>query len=149
MSRTAVSLSAFACAIAVDVATKAYAVGHAAGPDAILYNHRPGNLFVRLWVSALTVLAVYVLEQLGRRRGLGPLWAAWAAVGVLAGGTLSNGVSSLLWRNGVPDFIHLSGGWVWNVADFEIVFGLLGTAAAIVLTAVLAYVRGLRVVSRA
>jgi lipoprotein signal peptidase len=61
---------------------------------------------------------------------------------VLTGGTLSNGVSSFLWTNGVPDFIHVSGGWVWNVADFEIVFGLLGTAAAIVLTAVLAYLRG-------
>ena len=45
------------------------------------------------------------------------------------------------------DFIYVSGGWVWNVADFEIVFGLLGTAAAVVVAATLAYVRG-RVVSR-
>jgi len=147
MTRAGVALAAFAFAIALDVATKVYAVGHAAGPDAIVYNDRPGNLVVRVWVSLLTLLVIYVLEQLGRRRGFGPLWGAWVAVGVLVGGTLSNGVSSFLWRSGVPDFIHVSGGWVWNVADFEIVFGLLGTAAAVVVAATLAYVRG-RVVSR-
>jgi hypothetical protein len=63
------------------------------------------------------------------RRGVGRLYAAWLCVGVLVGGTLGNGVSTYIWSAGVPDFISMSDGWMWNV---EIVFGLLGTAVSIV-----------------
>jgi hypothetical protein len=132
---------AFACAIAVDVVTKVYAVGHAVGPHDVVYNARPSNLAIRLWMSVLTLSVVWLLEHFGRRRGIGRLWGAWVAVGVLVGGTLSNGVSTYLWTRGVPDFIHVSGGWVWNLADFEIVFGLLGTALSAVVAALVAFAR--------
>jgi hypothetical protein len=132
---------AFACAIAADVVTKVYAVGHAVGSHDVVYNARPSNLAIRVWVSLLTVAIVWLLEHFGRRRGIGHLWGAWITVGVLVGGTLSNGMSAYLWTRGVPDFIHVSGGWVWNLADFEIVFGLLGTALATVAAALVAFAR--------
>ena len=144
MRQARLAVIAFACAIAVDVATKVYAVGHAVGPHDVVYNARPSNLAIRVWVSLLTVGVVWLLEHFGRQRGIGRLWGAWIAVGVLIGGTLSNGVSTFLWTRGVPDFIHVSGGWVWNLADFEIVLGLLGAAASTAAAAVLAYARGLR-----
>ena len=140
MRQAGIALLTFACAAAADVATKLHAVAH----PRVVYNGRPSNLVVRLWVSLLTIAVVFLVEQLGRRRGLGRLWGAWIAVGVLTAGTLSNGISSYVWSQGVPDFIRMSDGWVWNVADFEIVFGLLGTAASIVVAAMLAYARGRR-----
>ena len=145
----ALSCSAFVCALALDLLTKVYAVERFYGHDSIVYNGRPHDLAVRIDVSLVTIAAVYLLERAGRRRGLGRLWGAWICVGVLIAGTLGNGVSSYLWARGVPDFIHLSGGWVWNVADFEIVFGLLGAAASVVLSGVIAYARSRWAAARA
>ena len=141
MRQARLALLAFACAIAVDVLTKVYAVGHAVGPHDVVYNGRSSNLAIRVWVSLLTIGVVWLLEHVGRQRGIGRLWGAWVAVGLLVGGTLSNGVSTYLWAQGVPDFIHVSGGWVWNLADFEIVIGLLGTALSTVAAALVAFAR--------
>jgi len=137
----AVAVGAFAVAFALDLLTKTYFVARAVGPHGVVYNQRPHDLAIRIDVSLLTLAVVYVLTVVARRRGLGRLWGAWICVGILLGGTLSNGVSSYLWARGVPDFIHVSGGWVWNVADFEIVVGLLGAAASVVVSAVAAYAR--------
>jgi lipoprotein signal peptidase len=133
--------AAFATALALDLLTKMYAVAYLRGPHGIVFNDRPHDLAIRIDVSAVTIAAVFLLEHFGRRRGLGRLWGAWIFVGVLVAGTLGNGVSSYLWAAGVPDFIRLSDGWMWNVADFEIVVGLLGTAASVVASAIIAYAR--------
>jgi uncharacterized SAM-binding protein YcdF (DUF218 family) len=135
-----VGLGAFVAAATLDLATKAYIVHSGIAGD-VVYNGRPHNLAIRLWVSLLTIAVVYLLEHVGRRRGLGRLWGAWMFVGVLVGGTLANGVSSYLWARGVPDFIRMHDGWVWNLADFEIALGLLGTALSIIASAVLAVAR--------
>jgi MFS family permease len=139
---------AFVCALALDLLTKVYAVERFHVYGAVAYNDRPHDLAVRIDVSLVTIAAVYLIERAGRRRGLGRLWGAWIFVGVLIGGTLGNGVSSYLWARGVPDFIHLSDGWVWNIADFEIVVGLLGAAVSVVVNGVVAYVRSRRVTQR-
>ncbi len=144
MRAAAVGAGAFTAALVLDLLTKTYFVANAARPHSVVYNRRPHDLVLRIDVSLLTVAVVYVLTVVARRRGIGRLWGAWIGVGVLLGGTLGNGVSSYLWARGVPDFIHVSGGWVWNVADFEIVVGLLGAAASVVVSAATAYVRGLR-----
>ena len=141
MRAAAVGAGAFTAALVLDLLTKTYFVAHAAGPQAVVYNQRPHDLAIRIDVSLLTLAVVYVLTVVARRRGIGRLWGAWIGVGVLLGGTLGNGVSSYLWARGVPDFIHVSGGWVWNVADFEIVVGLLGAAVSVVVSAAAAYVR--------
>lgn len=141
MKTAALCAGAFVLALAVDLLTKVYAVEHLHGPHGILFNDRPHDLAIRLDVSALTVAAVFLIQHFGRSRGLGRLWAAWLFVGVLVGGTIGNGVSSYLWTRGVPDFIRLDGGWMWNVADFEIVLGLLGTAVSVVANAVIAFGR--------
>jgi hypothetical protein len=133
---------AFAVAFTLDLVTKLCAVAWLNGPSEIIFNDRPHDLAMRLDVCVVTLGVVYLLERFGMRRGIGRLYAAWLCVGVLVAGTLGNGVSTYLWAQGVPDFIHVGGGWLWNVADFEIVFGLLGTALAVVGSAVVAYVRG-------
>ena len=133
---------AFLVAFGLDLATKLGAVALLAGPDEIIFNNRPHDLAMRLDVCIVTIGIVYLLERAGLRRGVGRLYPAWFCVGVLVGGTLGNGVSTYLWSSGVPDFVHVGGGWLWNLADFEIVFGLLGTALSIVATASVAYVRG-------
>jgi lipoprotein signal peptidase len=144
----AVAGGVFLFAFALDMLTKIYAVQRFHGYHAILYNDRPHDLAIRIDVSLVTIAAVFLLERVGRSRGLGRLWGAWVCVAVLIAGTLGNGVSSYLWTRGVPDFIHLSGGWVWNFADFEIVFGLLGAAVSVVVCGVIAYVRGRRAPAR-
>jgi hypothetical protein len=137
----AISGSAFAASFAVDLVTKIFAVASLARPSEIIFNDRPPDLLMRVDVCLVTIGVVYLLERAVLRRGVGRLSAAWLCVGVLVGGTLANGVSTYLWAAGVPDFISLSDGWKWNVADFEIVFGLLGTAAAIVTSVAVAFVR--------
>jgi lipoprotein signal peptidase len=65
----------------------------------------------------------------------------WVGCGLLAAGILANGISPLLWNQGVPDFIDVRGGWVWNLADFEIAIGLTGGLLSVVLSAVVVYTR--------
>ena len=141
MRSAALCAGALVTALALDLLTKVYAVAYLRGPHGIVFNDRPHDFAIRIDVSALTIAAVFLIEHFGRRRGLGRLWGAWICVGVLVAGTLGNGVSSYLWTAGVPDFIRVSGGWMWNVADFEIVFGLLGTAASVIASAMIAYAR--------
>jgi len=56
---------------------------------------------------------------------------------------MANGLSQFIWSRGVPDFIHIYSVSpdVWNVADFEIWWGLLGGLASIVVAAVIAFAR--------
>jgi lipoprotein signal peptidase len=149
LKAAALCAGAFVTALALDLLTKMYAVAYLRGPHGLVFNDRPHDLALRIDVSALTIAAVFLIEHLGRRRGLGRLWGAWICVGVLVAGTLGNGVSSYLWTAGVPDFIRVSGGWMWNVADFEIVFGLLGTAASVFASAIIAYTRSRLALARA
>lgn len=142
MRLAVVAGGAFLLALELDLLTKVVAVQRFHGYHAIVYNDRPHDLAIRIDVSLVTIAAVFLIERAGRSRGLGRLWGAWICIAVLIAGTLGNGVSSYLWARGVPDFIHLSGGWVWNVADFEIVFGLLGAAVSVVVCGVIAYARG-------
>jgi lipoprotein signal peptidase len=137
----AIAAGAFACALALDLLTKVYAVERFHAFGAVAYNDRPHDLWVRVDVSLLTIAAVFLLQRAGRGRGLGRLWGAWICIAVLIAGTLGNGVSSYLWMRGVPDFIHLPDGWVWNIADFEIVLGLLGAAVSAIVNGVIAYAR--------
>ena len=141
MRSAAICSGAFACALALDLLTKVYAVERLHGPHGLVFNDRPHDLAMRFDVSLLTIAAVFLLERAARRRGFGRLLVAWIGVGILTGGTLGNGVSTYLWSAGVPDFISVGGGWMWNVADFEIVFGLLGTALSLVGSALFAYAR--------
>jgi lipoprotein signal peptidase len=92
-------------------------------------------------MCAVAVAVVVGLTQLAQWRGLGTLWGAWIGVGVLAGGIVGNGISPALWEYGVPDFISMPGGWVWNVADFEIGLGILGGLGSIAAGAAVAYLR--------
>jgi lipoprotein signal peptidase len=140
---------AFAVALSLDLLTKVYAVAYLSGPHGLVYNNRPHDLAIRLDVSALTIAAVFLIEHFGRRRGLGRLWGAWICIGVLIAGTLGNGVSSYIWARGVPDFIRLPDGWMWNIADFEIVAGLVGAALSIVANALIAFGRARWALARA
>ena len=149
MKSATLCAGAFVIALALDLLTKVYAVAYLRGPHGIVFNDRPHDLAIRIDVSALTIAAVFLIEHFGRRRGLDRLSAAWICVGMLVAGTLGNGVSSYLWEPGVPDFIRLSGGWMWNIADFEIVLGLLGAAASVIASATIAYARARLALARA
>jgi hypothetical protein len=56
---------------------------------------------------------------------------------------MANGVSQYIWAQGVPDFIHLYSlsPDVWDVADFEIAWGLVGGVASMVVAALIVYAR--------
>ena len=62
---------------------------------------------------------------------------------LLVAGVLANGISPLLWAHGVPDFIAVGGGWVWNLADFEIAIGMTGGILSVGVSAVVVYAREL------
>jgi hypothetical protein len=138
----AAAATAFAGALGADLLTKAFMVANAASLDVFLmYNRREPELGRRLVMCAVAVAAVAVLARLAHWRGIGTIWGAWIGVGVLVGGVVGNGVSPRLWPAGVPDFIPMPGGWVWNLADFEIGAGLLGGLGSIAVWALLAFAR--------
>lgn len=142
LSAPALAGIAFVWALALDLITKAYFVAHARRLGIyLLYNARDVELVKRLLMCGVAVAAVVVLARLAQWRGLGTLTGAWIGVGVLAGGIVGNGISPALWVYGVPDFISMPGGWVWNVADFEIGLGLVGGLGSIAVRAALAFVR--------
>lgn len=142
MTRLAgVASAAFAAAVSLDLATKAVVV--VLGGVSI-YNRAPSQLAERFGVMAATFVVTALLTRLGEWRGTGRPVGAWVAVGVLAGGTVGNGVSGFLWSRGVPDFVPMGGGWEWNLADFEIVLGLLGTVASFAVTAIAAWLQSRR-----
>ena len=94
-------------------------------------------------MSLAAVAFTFVAAVVARRRGIGRLWGAWIGVGLLVGGVLANGVSQFIWSRGSPDFIHfysLSPD-VWNIADFEIWWGLAGGVASIAMAALIAFGR--------
>ena len=136
------TLTAFAGALAADLLTKAYWVarGPALGVH-VVYNTHPVELARRVTMCAVALAVTAALARLAAWRGVGRVRGAWIGAGLLAGGVVGNGISPLIWHRGVPDFVYL-GAWVWNVADFEISFGLVGGLASILVSALLAYGRG-------
>jgi hypothetical protein len=128
----------FLGAFAADLMSKRWAVAHAGG---LIFNNSPSHLPLRVLMSLVAVAVGFVLARLAALRGLGRQWGVWVGCGLLAAGILANGISPLLWNQGVPDFIDVRGGWVWNLADFEIAIGLTGGLLSVVLSAVVVYTR--------
>jgi len=139
----AAGLVAFVVAFSVDLLTKTYAVSHG-GLGLVVYNDvHQGDFERRVLMSLAAVVFTFVAAVVARRRGIGRIWGAWIGVGLLVGGVLANGVSQFIWSRGVPDFIHfysLSPD-VWDVADFEIAWGLTGGVTSVAVAALIAYGR--------
>ena len=131
----------FAAAFAADLLSKNWAVQTS---QDIIFHARPNDLLRRVVMSAVAIMVAAMLTRLARWRGLGRTWGLWIGCALLVAGVLANGVSPLLWSRGVPDFIHVSGGWVWNVADFEIVIGMTGGILSIAVGAMFVYAREAR-----
>ena len=113
-------------------------MSHAGG---LIFNDRPSELPLRLLMSLLAIGVAVVLVRVAAARGLGRQWGVWVGCSLLVAGTLANGVSALLWRQGVPDFINVGDGWVWNLADFEIAIGMTGGILSVAVSAIVLYVR--------
>jgi lipoprotein signal peptidase len=141
---TAAGGIALLLALTADLVSKTYAVNHG-GLGLVYYNHtHVADILRRVLMSLAAVAFTAVAAFVARRRGLGRLWGGWVGAGLLVGGVMGNGLSQLLWARGVPDFIHVYSvsSDVWNVADFEIMFGLAGGMVSIAGSALLAYARG-------
>ena len=137
----AVGAVALVLAMTVDLTSKAIAI-HQGGY--IIYNNiHAGDIERRVVMSVVAVAFTCAAAIVARRRGVGRLWGAWVGAGLLVGGVMANGLSQFIWSRGVPDFIHIYSVSpdVWNVADFEIWWGLLGGLASIVVAAVIAFAR--------
>jgi len=135
--------AALLVALTVDLASKTFAVSHG-GLGLVYYNNtHPADFVRRVALSLVAVVFTGVAGFVSQRRGLGRLWGGWIGVGILVGGVMGNGLSQLLWSRGVPDFIHVysMSRDVWNVADFEIMFGLVGGMLSIACSALIAYAR--------
>jgi hypothetical protein len=133
-----VAIPVFLGAFAVDLLSKQWAISHA---DGLIFNATPSELPLRVLMSLVAIGVGFVLARVAALRGLGRQWGVWIGCALLVAGILANGISSLLWARGVPDFIEVSGGWVWNVADFEIAIGLAGGILSVAFTAVVLYTR--------
>jgi hypothetical protein len=133
-----VAVPVFVGAFAADLASKLFAVSRV---DGVIFNDRSSELPLRVAMSLVAIAVAVVLARLASMRGLGRQWGVWAGCGLLVAGTLANGISALLWRRGVPDFISVGGGWVWNVADFEIAAGMTGGILSVAVSAIVLYVR--------
>lgn len=144
LDRAAVAgLAAFLLGFGVDLLTKTYAVSEG-GLGLVAYNNSHAGDFSRRVVMCLAAVAfTFVAAIVARRRGLGRIWGAWIGAGLLVGGVMANGVSQFIWARGVPDFIHLYSlsPDVWDVADFEIAWGLVGGITSIAVAALIAYAR--------
>ena len=125
-------------AFAVDLLSKRWASAHA---DGVIFNSKPSDLPRRVVMSFVAIGFAAVLARLAVARGLGRQWGVWIGCALLVAGVLANGISRLLWAQGVPDFIHVSGGWVWSPADFEIVLGLVGGIGSVAVSAVIVFTR--------
>jgi lipoprotein signal peptidase len=128
----------FAAAFAADLLSKTWVVQSS---QDVVFNTRANDLLPRVVMSAVAITVAVGLTRLARWRGLGRAWGVWVGCALLVAGVLANGVSPFLWSRGVPDFIHVSGGWVWNVADFEIALGMTGGLLSIVVGAGFVYTR--------
>lgn len=136
-----VAVPVFAAAFAADLLSKTWMVRSS---QDIVFNARGNDLVQRVVMSAVAITVAVALTRLARWRGLGRTWGLWVGCALLVAGILANGVSPFLWSRGVPDFIHVSGGWVWNVADFEIALGMTGGLLSIVVGAGCVYAREAR-----
>jgi hypothetical protein len=134
---------AFALALAADLGSKALAVAYDVDRKVVVYNDRPGVLVLRILMTLIAVAVACLLTRGAKRLAIGRLWGTWIGVGLLAGGVLGNGVSSLIWSRGVPDFIHTPA-YVWNLADVEIWVGVTGGLLSVGVAALSAYVRDRR-----
>ena len=147
LDRAAVAgLAAFVLGFGLDLVTKTVAVSHG-GLGIVAYNSsHAGDFHRRVLMSLAAVVFTFAAAVVARRRGVGRLWGAWIGVGLLVGGVLANGVSQFIWSRGVPDFIHLYSlsPDVWDVADFEIAWGLVGGVTSIAVAALIAYGRDRR-----
>jgi lipoprotein signal peptidase len=133
-----VAVPIFVGALAVDLVSKQWVVSN---DGRLIFNDRSSELPLRVAMSLLAIGVALVLARLALMRGLGRQWGVWVGCGLLVAGTLANGVSALLWRQGVPDFISVGGGWMWNVADFEIAIGMTGGILSVGVSAIMLYVR--------
>ena len=136
------SVLVFAVGFSVDLLAKQWAVSHNVG--ALLYNDTASQFPLRLLFCAVAIAVALALGRFAGSRGLGRQWGLWIGAPLLVAGVLANGVSSFLWARGVPDFIDVEGGWVWNLADFEIAIGMTGGILSVGVSAVATYARGLR-----
>jgi hypothetical protein len=134
---------ALVVAMTVDLGSKVFAASHG-GLGLVAYNNTHNGDFTRRVVMSLVAIAFTCLAAVvARQRGIGRLWGAWIGVGLLVGGVLANGLSQFIWSRGTPDFIHfysLSPD-VWNIADFEIWWGLTGGLVSIAIAALIAFAR--------
>jgi lipoprotein signal peptidase len=128
----------FLVAFATDLASKQWAVAHA---NTLIFNTSSSHLPFRLLMSCVAVAVGFALARLAAMRGLGRQWGVWIGCALLVSGILANGISPLLWTHGVPDFIDVRGGWVWNIADFEIAIGLTAGLLSVAFNAVVVYTR--------
>ncbi len=133
-----VAIPVFLAALAADLLSKQWAISHA---DVLIFNATPSELPRRVVMSLVAISVGFVLARVAALRGLGRQWGVWIGCALLVSGILATGLSPLLWDRGVPDFISVSGGWVWNVADFEIAIGLAGGILSVAVSAALAYTR--------
>jgi hypothetical protein len=139
--RPAVTIAVtFVLALGLDLGSKALAIAYDVDGRVVVYNDRPGMLVLRIVMSVIALLVTYLLTRGAQRLGIGRLWGAWIGVGLLSAGVIGNGVSGYIWSRGVPDFIHTPA-WVWNLADFEISFGVTGGIVSIAVVALASYVR--------
>jgi len=133
-----VALPVFVVAVAADLLSKVWATGDA---GTLVYNRMPSELPLRVVMSLVAIGVAVVLARAAALRGLGRQWGVSLGCGLLVAGVLSNGVSALLWSRGVPDFVDVGDGWIWNVADFEIAIGLTGGILSIAFSSVGVYAR--------
>jgi lipoprotein signal peptidase len=133
-----ITILVFLGAFAADLLSKQWATSHASG---LIFNDSSSDLPLRVLMSLVAIAVGLLLGRLAALRGLGRQWGVFIGCALLVSGILANGISPLLWARGVPDFIDVSGGWVWNVADFEIAIGLAGGILSIAFSAALVYTR--------
>jgi lipoprotein signal peptidase len=132
-----VAISVFVAAFVADLLTKQWAISH----GNVLFNDKPTDLPLRVLMSVVAIAGVVALSRFAAVYGLGRQWGLWVGVSLLVAGTLANGVSGVIWSQGVPDFIDVQGGWVWNLADFEIAVGMTGGILSVAVTALVVYAR--------
>ena len=134
-----VTIPCFVAAVAADLLSKHWATRHA---GLLVYNRTPSELPLRVVMSLVAIGVAVLLTRLAARLGLGRQWGIAVGCSLLVAGVLANGVSALLWSRGVPDFVDVGDGWIWNVADFEIAVGLTGGILSLGVSAVVVYARG-------
>jgi len=130
----------FVLALGADLGSKVLAIAYDVDGKVVVYNDRPGMITLRILMTVVALFVTYLLTRGARRLAIGRLWGAWIGVGLLTGGVIGNGVSSLIWSRGVPDFIHTPA-YVWNLADFEISFGVTGGIVSVGIAALSAFIR--------